>query len=122
MNNFELHEQAKKVADSRTAYHLARELLQLQEQMASAVAAVHASATKPPLNSYAKKVLRKKLNKLERLHVCELECLELTKLEMTPPQSAEMMDSLASVADAQSRTALRLEKKISHLLEAINNG
>lgn len=122
MNNFELHEQAQKMADSRTAYDLARELLQLQKQMAIAVAVVKASATKPPLNNYARKVLRKKLDKLEHLRVYELECLERTKHEMMPPQSAEMVDSLANVADAQSRTALRLGKKISDLREALNNG
>lgn len=120
MNNFELNEQAQNMADTRSAYDLARELLQLQEQMANVVAAVKAIAAKP-LNSYTKKVLRKKMVKLKRLRDDELECLECTKREMLPPQPVEMMDYLANVADAQSRVAIRLGKKISKLREALGD-
>ena len=33
MNNFELDEQAKLLADTRSAYNLAREVLKLREQL-----------------------------------------------------------------------------------------
>jgi hypothetical protein len=35
MNNFDLHEQAQQLADTRSAYSLARELLELREGIAS---------------------------------------------------------------------------------------
>jgi hypothetical protein len=126
MNNFKLHEQAQEMADTRTSYDIARELLQLQQQMVSAVATVKANAkSKPVLTGYVRMVLIKKINKHRKSRGEVHGCLIKTKQEISKGISGHagpgLLDALASKADRLVGRIKDLDEKINFLLEALGN-